>query len=136
MNDSTAVAALKKRRRRTGAAAAKPTPEELVAERAPGTPPMQRRQPFLFDPAEMPVVVEIGGTVPPADFEAYYVVAEHDASQQIVPDGCKTPVSRTLWLSGQHVRRDVYALWCKENGLDDGLSVTTSATEEEVGEDG
>lgn len=117
MNDSAAVASLKKRRRRTGAAATKPTPEEMVAEREPGTPPMQRRQPFLFDPAEMPIVVETGGTVPPADFDTYYVVAEHAASQTIVPEGCVTSVSRTLWLAGQHVRRDVYLRWCKDNGL-------------------
>lgn len=118
MTDSTAVAALKKRRRQRGGAAALPTPEEMIAEHEPGTPLMKRRQPFLFDPAEMPVVIEIGGMVPPADFDTYYVVAEHSAAQQIVPDGCKTPISRTLWLAGQHVRRDVYALWLKENKPD------------------
>jgi hypothetical protein len=117
MTDSAAVANLKKRRRRSGAAATKPTPDEMLAEREPGTPPMQRRQPFLFDPAEMPIVVETGGTVPPADFDTYYVVAEHAASQSIVPEGCVTPVSRTLWLAGQHVRRDVYLRWRKDNGL-------------------
>jgi hypothetical protein len=129
MTDSSAVAALKKRRRRSGAAAVKPTPEELAAERPPGAPPMRRRQPFLFDPAEMAVVVEIGGVVPPADFAAYYVVAEHDASESIVPDGCKTPVSRTLWRAGQHVRKDVYYGWLRDHGLPCG-----EQTEEQAGE--
>lgn len=116
MSENAALKALKTRRRPRGAAA-RPTPEQLAAEREPGTPPMTRRMPFLFDPAEMPVVVESGGHVPPADFDKYYVVAEHPASEQIVPDGCRTPVARTLWHRGQHVRRDVYLGWLRDNGL-------------------
>lgn len=115
MTEDSAVAALKGRRRRGGQA--RPTPEEMLDKREPGMPPMQRTMPFLFDPAEMPVVIESGGHVPPADFEKYYVIAEHAAAQQIVPEGCKTSVSRTLWLPGQHVRRDVYLTWLRENGL-------------------
>lgn len=128
MTENAAVTALKKRRRQRGGAASKPTPEELVVEREPGTPPLQRRQPFLFDPAEMPVVVESNGHVPPADFDKYYLRAQVDATEQIVPDGCRTPVARTLWLRGQHVRRDVYATWLRDNNL--------GGDEEEEREDG
>ena len=131
MTENAAVTALKKRRRPRGGAPARPSPEEMVAEREPGTPPLQRRQPFLFDPAEMPVVVESNGHVPPADFDRYYVIAEHDASESVVPDGCRTPVARTLWLRGQHVRKDVYAAWLRDSGLDGG-----TGDAEEAGEDG
>lgn len=115
MTDNTALTALKARRRKRGSPP-RPTPEQMAAERKPGTPPLARNMPFLFDPAEMPVVVESNGHVPLADFEKFYVIAEHDADEQIIPDGCRTPVSRALWLRGQHVRRDVYATWLRENG--------------------
>jgi hypothetical protein len=116
MSENAALKALKTRRRPRGANA-RPTPEELVEQREPGTPPLKRSMPFLFDPAEMPVVVESGGHVPPADFAKYYVIAEHDAAEQFVPDGCRTAVMRTLWLRGQHVRRDVYLGWLRDNNL-------------------
>lgn len=127
MSDNAALKALKGRRRPRGAAA-RPTPEQLIEQREPGTPPLKRSMPFLFDPAEMPVVVESGGHVPPADFAQYYVIAEHDAGEQIVPDGCLTPVNRTLWHRGQHVRRDVYLGWLRDNGL---AEEERPATEEE-----
>lgn len=37
-----------------------------------------------------------------------YVVADCDASEQMVPPGCKTPVARILWRKGNRVRRDLY----------------------------
>jgi hypothetical protein len=80
MSDNAALKALKTRRRPRGANT-RPTPEQMVEQREAGTPPMQRSMPFLFDPAEMPVVVESGGHVPPADFKKYFVIAEYDASR-------------------------------------------------------
>lgn len=81
----------------------------------PATPPatvaeaMGRRSFLLFDPAELPPVVEIGGHVPSAELDDRYIVSEFDASETIVPAGCTTGVSRLLWQRGQHVRRDIYA---------------------------
>jgi hypothetical protein len=132
MTDNAALTALKRRRRPRGANA-RPSPEQMTAERESGTPPMKRSMPFLFDPAEMPVVVETNGHVPPADFEKYYVVARHGAHEQTTPDGCRTPVTRTLWLPGQHVRRDVYLTWLKDNGIEEE---TPSVEEDGTGSEG
>lgn len=57
-----------------------------------------------------PLVVEVGsagfaGVVP---HDPDYVVADCDAQESMVPPGCYTPVSRTLWVRGQRVRRDLY----------------------------
>jgi hypothetical protein len=72
--------------------------------------------PYLFDPAEMPIVVEGGGFLPPADFDEFYVVAAVDGNRTVTPDGCTTAVSVRMWWAGQHVRRDVYAAYLKELG--------------------
>lgn len=76
----------------------------------------RRSMPFLFDPAEMPIVVEAGGYLPRADFDEFYVTAAVDGNRTVIPAGCKTPVSTRMWLTGQHVRRDVYAAYLKELG--------------------
>lgn len=79
----------------------------------------------LSRPAGLPVlhplerrrlaVVETGGHVPAANLEADYVVSPFDAQEQIVPWGCTTPIARTLWVRGQHVRRDVFATYLAEH---------------------
>jgi len=60
-------------------------------------------------------VVETGGHVPAANLEADYVVSPFDAQEQIVPWGCTTPIARTLWARGQHVRRDVFATYLAQH---------------------
>jgi hypothetical protein len=94
----------------TGAPAPPATTDQPVTQQ------VQRSMPFLFDPAEMPVVVEAGGYLPRADFDEFYVVAAVDGNRTVVPDGCRTAVSTRMWLAGQHVRRDVYAAYLKELG--------------------
>lgn len=77
---------------------------------------MSRQTFVLFDPAEMPPVVEIGGHVPDAVLADKYVRSEFDASETMVPPGCVTGVSRSLWQRGQHVRRDIYEDYVKRYG--------------------
>jgi hypothetical protein len=93
-----------------GAPAPSATPDQPVGQQ------IQRSMPYLFDPAEMPIVVEASGYLPPADFDEFYVVAAVDGNRNVVPDGCRTPVSVRMWATGQHVRRDVYAAYLKELG--------------------
>jgi len=103
------------RRSRSTAGAPAPT----VTPEAPVGQQMARRAlPFLFDPAEMPAVVESGGHLPQADFDEFYVVAEVDGNRTVIPEGCTTPVSSRMWLAGQHVRRDIYAAYLKDLGGD------------------
>lgn len=80
--------------------AATPTPVS-VFER------MNTRRFILFDPREKAPVIELGGHVPHAEMDDY-VLSEFDAGETIVPAGCVTGVSRSLWQKGQHVRRDIY----------------------------
>lgn len=40
--------------------------------------------------------------------DADYVIAECDAEESMVPSGCITPISRTLWFKGYRIRRDLY----------------------------
>jgi hypothetical protein len=89
----------RRRKRRDEAAAPREAPPSVDA-------PLTRRNPVLFDPSELPAVVEGGGYVPPAKLE-HYSVAQRPATQQVYPDGCVTPVTRILWRKGQHVRTDV-----------------------------
>lgn len=100
-------------RRKTTAAGA-PAPPAVTS--APVGQSIRRKMPFLFDPAEMPIVVEAGGYLPRADFDEFYVKAAVDGNRSVVPAGCKTPVSTRMWSTGQHVRRDVYAAYLKELG--------------------
>lgn len=62
-----------------------------------------------FDPRLITTlaVAETGGHVPASRMDAY-VVAAFDATEQVRPPRCRTPVTRVLWSKGQHVRRDVY----------------------------
>lgn len=66
---------------------------------------------LLLDPANMPVVRQATGYVSEATLGEHYVLAEQDASEQITPPGCTTPIVRVLWHKGNHVRKDAYALW-------------------------
>lgn len=130
MNDP--VAALKGRRRGSGKttpASTGPTVEDAMTSF--GT----RGNPVLFDPAEMPVVVESGGHVPPANLDEHYIVAEVDGTRWVTPEGCRTPVAQSMWLTGQQVRRDVYLMYLKEIGhplpeayrhLEGGIATTTT----------
>ena len=78
----------------------------------------------LTRPAGLPVldpllrrrltVAELGGHVPNAAMTDYQVSA-FDATEQILPWGCKTPITRLLWRAGQHVRRDVYQTYLNEH---------------------
>lgn len=70
---------------------------------------LSRRAPTLMHPMDkrQPPVAESGGYLPSSQLREY-VVAEFDAAEQIVPAGCRTAVTRSLWSQGQHVRRDVY----------------------------
>lgn len=63
----------------------------------------------VFDPrlVKTLAVAETGGHVP-ASRMSDYVVAAFDATEQVRPPRCLTPVTRVLWSKGQHVRRDVY----------------------------
>lgn len=54
-----------------------------------------------------PAVAELGGHVPDGILSDY-VISAFDATEQVTPRGCITPVARLLWCTGQHVRRDVY----------------------------
>lgn len=77
---------------------------------------LTRRSMTLLHPSEkhQPFVAETGGYVPSSRMKDY-VVAEFDASEQLTPPGCRTPITRTLWSVGQHVRRDVYATYLDEH---------------------
>lgn len=100
--------------RRAHTSAGAPAPS--ITPAAPASQLAQRSLPFLFDPAEMPVVVESGGHLPPADFHEFYVVATVNGNRTVVPEGCTTAISSRMWLAGQHVRRDVYAAYLRELG--------------------
>lgn len=102
-----AVTSLKNRRGRGGGRKTTTPPPPDAAAPTMGDA-LTRTNPALFDPAEMPTVIEVGGHVPHADYADYYVRAEIDGVEFVVPDGCRTAVARTLWMRGQHVRRDVY----------------------------
>jgi hypothetical protein len=116
--DSNALDRIKSTRRGGGRRTRSTTgaPSPTLTPDAPVSQQIQRALPFLFDPAEMPIVVESGGHLPPADFEEFYVVAAVDGNRTVTPEGCTTPVSSRLWSVGQHVRRDVYAAYLKELG--------------------
>lgn len=116
----TGLAALKNRRKdatpRRPSALSEPPVEELPS--LPDAHPtmvqaVQRRTPLLLDPRqrEQLHVVEIGGHVPSALLEQDYVVSPFDAHEQLTPLGCTTPIMRSLWTAGQHVRRDVFATY-------------------------
>jgi hypothetical protein len=110
-----AIAALKGRRRKSVATPELPeTHQDMPAA-------YTRRNPLLFDPAEMPTVLEMGGPPQFGDHSEFYVIADQAATESVIPDGCTTAVSRTLWTAGQHVRRDIYATYLKtlENQDDD-----------------
>lgn len=110
--------------RRKGTATRKPSALSTPPEGPAVLPPLpeshttmveavQRRTPLLLDPRQRDQlhVVEIGGHVPAARLDTDYVVSPFTASEQLLPTGCKTPISRTLWVKGQHVRRDVFATY-------------------------
>lgn len=80
----------------------------LTAEPVSVFETMNNRRFVLFDPREKAPVIEVGGHVPEADLGDVYVRSEFDASETLIPSGCTTGVSRSLWQKGQHVRRDVY----------------------------
>lgn len=107
-------AALKTRRATTAAAGEAATPADppladvsvAIGERA------ARRFPTLFDPREpafMPM--EASGFAPQGVVDDRYVVATEDASEQIYPPGCRTPVVRSMWRAGQHVPKHVHEAW-------------------------
>lgn len=114
--DTTAAKALDalKGRRRSRSSAATPAVEPITGSDQIIT----RRNPLLFDPAEMPVVVESGGYVPGAVLDANYVIARFPAYRQVTPDGCRTSVTQILWTAGQRVRRDAYEAYRKEHVID------------------
>jgi hypothetical protein len=71
-----------------------------------------RRFPTLFDPREpafMPM--EASGFASQGIVDDRYVVATEDASEQIYPPGCRTPVVRSMWRAGQHVPKHVHEAW-------------------------
>lgn len=121
-SDTGDTASLKNRRRAAGGrkrsmlAPAKVPPAD-DADTAPPLPDahpdmanaLQRRQMTVLHPRErnQPTVAEAGGYVPPSLLRDY-VVSEFNASEQLTPPGCRTPITRNLWSRGQHVRRDVY----------------------------
>lgn len=70
----------------------------------------------LFDPAGMPVVLEEGGHVSEATLGEHYVISEFDAAETMIPAGCTTGISRTLWQKGHRVRRDAYAAYITKYG--------------------
>src|SRR4029077_18706831 len=90
-------------------------PVPPVAATGPVRDAIQRKMPFLFDPAEMPPVIEMSGYVPDANLAEYYVIAEVDGHRTTTPDGCVTSVCVKTWSVGQRVRRDVYAAYLNEN---------------------
>lgn len=77
---------------------------------------LSRRAMTLGHPADkrQPAVAETSGYVPPSALRDY-VVAEFDAAEQLTPPGCRTPITRSLWAKGQHVRRDVYQTYLDQH---------------------
>jgi hypothetical protein len=107
-------AALKNRRTAAAASATPATPPDppladvavAIGEHA------ARRFPVLFDPREPAFQpMEASGIAPPGVVDDRYVVATEDASEQIYPPGCRTPVVRSMWRAGQHVPRHVFEAW-------------------------
>lgn len=70
----------------------------------------------LFDPAGMPLVVEEGGHVSEAILSDHYVISEFDAGETMIPPGCRTGITRTLWHKGNRVRKDAYAAYLSKYG--------------------
>lgn len=121
--DESGADELKARRKRKPPQQRQSTPlsetaRQEAAEVQANPSPWRRRLPTLFDPREMPVVLEANGAVPPSTLE-HYVVAEFDASESVVPQGCVTPVVRSLWARGAHVRSDVYEAHVRARGASD-----------------
>lgn len=125
--DASDAAALKGRRRAVGTkkrsvlAAATPPPADEPLPPLPESHPtmaaaLSRRAMTLGHPADknQPAVAELGGFVPSSTMRDY-VVAQFDASEQLVPSGCRTPITRSLWAKGQHVRRDVYQTYLDQH---------------------
>lgn len=114
--DTTAAKALDALKGRRRSRSSVPTP--AVDPVTSSDQIITRRNPLLFDPAEMPVVVESGGFVPAAVLDANYVIAQLPAYRQVIPDGCRTPVAQILWTAGQRVRRDAYEAYQKDHVVD------------------
>lgn len=88
-----------------------PAPDGTVYESL-----VMRHPRVLFDPSTMPVVLESSGFISEATRDQHYVISEFDAGESIVPTGCITPISRTLWRKGNHVRRDAYETYVEKYG--------------------
>lgn len=127
-------ASLKNRRATTAtaAAAAKPTDPPLADVAVAIGEEASRRYPALFDPRE-PVFapMEASGTAPPGVVDDRYVIAPEDASEQLYPNGCRTPVVRSLWRKGQHVPRHVFEAWqARQQEAEESPEPTTEPTPE------
>jgi len=85
---------------------------------SPLTKAFQRNQTVLFDPSEIPPVIQAGGVVPDAVLDDRYDVAESDYSELIRPENCKTPISLSRWHAGDRVRKDIYAHWAALQGVE------------------
>lgn len=77
---------------------------------------VMRHPRVLFDPATMPLVLESSGFISEATRNQHYVVSPFDAGESIVPQNCKTAISRTLWRKGNHVRRDAFEAYVEKYG--------------------
>lgn len=104
---NTEAAAVKASRRNAPKTAVKPDPTGNVTGRtqAPGVgldePP--RNYFMLGDPDEPRAVIEASGGPYGPILGDGYVIAPEDAFENFVPFRCKTPITRTLWCTGQHV---------------------------------
>lgn len=104
------AAALKAKRADTRAAQAK-------ADATPAAPPAigqgrpARNELILFDPSTPLVVAQATGSlygVEAGEQIEGFTIAPEDAFETFTPEHCTTPVSRTLWTKGQHVRNEDY----------------------------
>lgn len=82
----------------------------------------------LFDPSGMPIVLEQGGHVSEATIGEHYVISEFDAGETMIPAGCTTAITRTLWQKGHRVRRDAYAAYIAKYGKPDAPIEPEQAT--------
>jgi hypothetical protein len=122
--ESSDTGALKARRKAAGRRRGADAMLSADATGEPELPPLPESHASMTEalgrPAGLPVldpllrtrlaVAETGGHVPSSAMTDY-VVAEFDAAEQMTPRGCRTAITRTLWMRGQHVRRDVYATY-------------------------
>ena len=109
---SPEAAALKTRRAAAANANAAPAEPPLADVPVAIGESAARRYPVLFDPRE-PVhqPLEASGFATQGIVDDRYVLATEDASEQVYPPGCRTPVVRSLWRAGQHVPRHVFEAW-------------------------